>query len=69
MPARVMLSSVTKDDVPLGNVGALSDIWYQATHARGTVPVRGARSQTDHTRFLHACPERDPEASRSKVRF
>jgi len=31
MPARVMLSSVTKDDVPLGNVGVLSDIWYQAS--------------------------------------
>jgi len=31
MPARVMLSSVTKDDVLLGNIGALNDIWYQAS--------------------------------------
>ena len=29
MPARVMLSSVTKDDLPLGDVRQLKDFWYQ----------------------------------------
>jgi hypothetical protein len=30
MPARVMLSSVTKDDIPLGDIRQLNDSWYQA---------------------------------------
>jgi hypothetical protein len=30
MPARVMLSSVTKDDLPLGDVRQLNDCWYQS---------------------------------------
>jgi hypothetical protein len=29
MPARVMLSSVTKDDILLGDIGSLKDSWYQ----------------------------------------
>jgi hypothetical protein len=30
MPARVMLSSVTKDDLPLGDIGKLKDFWYES---------------------------------------
>jgi hypothetical protein len=36
MPARVMLSSVTKDDLSLGDIGKLKDFWYQSE----TLPVR-----------------------------
>lgn len=36
MPARVMLSSVTKDDLLPGDTGKLKDFWYQSE----TLPVR-----------------------------
>lgn len=34
MPARVMVSSVTKDDIPLGDIGKLKDFWYEADTLR-----------------------------------
>lgn len=30
MPGRVMLSSVTKDDLPLGDIRKLKDFWYES---------------------------------------
>jgi hypothetical protein len=36
MPGRVMLSSVTKDDLPLGDIRKLKDFWYESE----TIPER-----------------------------
>jgi hypothetical protein len=44
MPARVMLSSVTKDDLPLGDIGKLRDFWYQAETMETRLRQSGAAS-------------------------
>ena len=41
MPARVMLSSVTKDDIPLGDIGKLKDFWYQAAALVERIQLNG----------------------------
>jgi hypothetical protein len=44
MPARVMLSSVTKDDLPLGDINKLQDFWYQVETLASRLRQSGAAS-------------------------
>src|ERR1035437_3498205 len=47
MPARVVLSSVTKDDIPLGNIGQLGDFWFQAETLPERLHLNGQPLKTD----------------------
>ena len=47
MPARVMLSSVTKDDIPLGDIAQLQDFWYEVATLQERLQPRGHSLKTD----------------------
>jgi len=43
MPARIMLSSVTKDDLPLGDIGKLKGFWYESERLSERLPKTASR--------------------------
>lgn len=45
MNATVMISSVTKDEVPLGDIGALKDVWYRATGLPDRLKAQGLSAE------------------------
>jgi len=56
MPARVMLSSVTKDDILLGDIGSLKDSWYQFATLQ------------ERCKQKNAPPKKDPRIDFTSVR-
>lgn len=49
MSARIMLSSVTKDDLPVGDLVKLKSFWYESETLAERLPAKG-RPQNGDTR-------------------
>ena len=47
MAARVMLSSVTKDDLPLGDVGKLKAFWYESQSLSDRLTIKNSTLKAD----------------------